>query len=45
MARLTCKDCGTPAAVVDGKVVRSCDHTGPVVAHLEAVARGAGGMK
>lgn len=45
MARYTCKDCGKPAVVDDGGVIRLCEHTGPVIAHMTAVARGAGGVR
>lgn len=46
MARLTCKECGAPAKVEDGVVVRTCAHDKvPVVADMKATARGAGGMR
>jgi uncharacterized Zn finger protein (UPF0148 family) len=38
----TCRDCGAPAYVKDGKVVRSCSHTVPVIASMTAVATGEG---
>ena len=41
----TCKECGKPAAVVDGKPVRSCKCEGAILAHLRAHAGGAGGVK
>jgi len=40
-----CSECGCKAQVIEGKVIRSCDHTAPVIAEMEAIAYGAGGMK
>lgn len=31
-----CKECGAEAVMVDGRIVRSCEHTGTVIAALEA---------
>ena len=31
-----CKECGAEAVMVDGQIVRSCQHTGTVIAVLEA---------
>lgn len=42
MSPYTCASCGLPASVVDGVVVRSCDHDVAVVAHMDAVAYGEG---
>jgi hypothetical protein len=35
-----CKECGAAARVEAGAVVRSCAHTGTVVANISAHARG-----
>lgn len=40
----SCKDCGKPAKVENGKVKRSCGCKGAVVAQLKATAKGAGAM-
>ena len=31
-----CKECGAPAMLEDGKIVRTCLHTGTVIAVMEA---------
>jgi hypothetical protein len=39
-----CAECGEPATVVDGVVVRTCSHDhAPIVADLHATAYGEGG--
>lgn len=40
-----CKECGKPAEVKDGKVIKSCDCKAPVIAHMSATITGVGGMK
>lgn len=35
-----CKECGRPVIYKDGLPVRSCQHTGTIVAPMEAVAKG-----
>jgi transposase-like protein len=37
-----CKECGKSVVYKDGMPVRSCEHTGTIVAPMEAVARGVG---
>lgn len=38
-----CKECGKPAAIADGKVVRSCEHSDkPVLAVMTVVVTGEG---
>ncbi len=32
-----CKECGSPAVIQDGKVVRSCLHTGTVIAMMDVM--------
>ena len=31
-----CKECGAPVMLMDGQIVRSCAHTGTVIATMEA---------
>jgi alanine racemase len=39
-----CKECGAPAHVdEDSKLVRTCAHTGTVIATMKATAYGVGG--
>jgi hypothetical protein len=39
----SCKQCGAPASVTpDGRITRSCEHTGTVAASMSAVAYGRG---
>lgn len=39
-----CKECGSPAVMKDGVLVRSCGHTGTVIATLEAHVTGNGAV-
>lgn len=39
-----CKECGSPVVLVDGKIVRSCYHTGTVIAECEAHVTANGGV-
>lgn len=39
-----CKECGSPAMLIDGKIVRSCTHTGTVVAECSAHVTANGGL-
>jgi hypothetical protein len=39
-----CKECSSPAMLIDGEIVRSCTHTGTVVAELEAHVTANGGV-
>jgi hypothetical protein len=39
-----CKECGAPAVIEDGKIVRSCEHTGTVIADCQAVVSQDGGV-
>ena len=42
----TCKECGIPVIVVDGKIIRACKHDGAgVVAGMTAKCTGTGGAK
>lgn len=43
MSQLKCSECGAPATVEDGQLVRTCEHDGPVTADLSAVVYGDGG--
>ncbi len=43
-ADLKCKECGSPAYVKDGKIVRSCNHTGTVISSMVAKVKGIGRM-
>lgn len=45
MTTYTCKACCAPANLVNGSVVRTCNCTAPIVASIQAVARGAGGVQ
>lgn len=46
MTGYTCKECGAPADVTDdGRILRSCDHAGTVLASMDAVAYGRGGLR
>lgn len=44
MSGYTCKACGKPAGVVRGSVVRSCQCSAPVVAHMSAEVSQDGGI-
>jgi hypothetical protein len=35
-----CKECGKSVRLIDGEVIRSCDHKGTVTAAMSAVATG-----
>ena len=39
-----CKECGSPVIILEGKIVRSCTHTGTVVAECEAHVTAHGGV-
>lgn len=39
-----CKECGSPVVLVDGQIVRSCKHTGTVIAVMEAHVTASGGV-
>ena len=46
MSPYTCATCGTPVAVFDGSISRTCGHRdAAVVAHMDAVAYGEGHAK
>lgn len=40
----SCKECGAPATLVDGAIVRTCSHTGTVIAAMSAHVTGTGGV-
>lgn len=40
----SCKECGAAAIIEDGVVVRACEHTGTVVAEMEATVTADGGV-
>lgn len=40
MTTYECSECGAEAKVIDGVVVRTCEHTAPIIANLEAVVYG-----
>lgn len=39
-----CKQCGRPAVIVDGQIVRGCNHTGTVVMAMECNMDQEGGL-
>lgn len=45
MTTYSCKACKAPAKVVNGAVVKGCTCAAPVIANLQAVASGAGGVR
>ena len=46
MPGYSCKACGAPAEVTDdGRIVRTCEHAGTVIASMSAVATGRGGVR
>lgn len=40
-----CAECGKPATVEGGEVIRTCEHDGKVIANIEAVATGQSQVK
>jgi transposase-like protein len=45
MERYTCKECGKEASVdSDGKITRTCEHTGLVILDMALTVTGDGGM-
>lgn len=42
MTTYTCKACNAQASVLQGAVVPNCKCAAPIIAHLRAVASGAG---
>lgn len=40
MTTYTCKACGAPATVADGKVLRTCGCMSAITAHIKAHATG-----
>jgi uncharacterized Zn finger protein (UPF0148 family) len=40
MTTYHCSECGAPATVEDGEVIRTCEHEAPVIADIQAVASG-----
>lgn len=40
-----CKECGSPAVMQDGVIVRSCGHTGTVVMQMEAHVTASGTVR
>jgi hypothetical protein len=42
MTSYTCRACHAPATVAQGRVLRTCACLAPIIAHLKAVASGAG---
>lgn len=42
--KYACAECGAPASIRDGEVVRTCAHIGTVTASIAAHAVGVGGV-
>lgn len=40
----SCKACNAPATLVDGAIVRTCEHTGTVIAGMSAHVTANGGV-
>jgi hypothetical protein len=45
MTKYQCSKCGIVVVVVDGKMITTCSCNVPVVANIQATARGAGGIQ
>jgi aerobic-type carbon monoxide dehydrogenase small subunit (CoxS/CutS family) len=39
-----CAECGARVTYVNGEYVRSCEHTGAILASMRAIATGTGGV-
>ena len=40
MTTYECKECGAVVELIDGELVRTCDHDAPILANLTAHATG-----
>jgi hypothetical protein len=45
MTTYNCKQCNAPAAVISGQLHKHCSCNAAIIANIQAVARGVGGVK